>query len=120
MHVLSSHHHYHHHLFGSRFHKWVRICDIWSSELGLSWTAWWSPVPSFSCKWHNFIFLYGWVIFSLYIHMYIIFSLSICLFCCWAPWLIPQFGYCEENCNKHGCTGILLHQNTLKNGMIGS
>jgi hypothetical protein len=27
---------------------------------------------------------------------------------CWAPQLIPQLDYCEENCNKHGCGGICL------------
>jgi hypothetical protein len=40
-----SHYHHHHH-FRSRFHKWMRTCAIWPSELGLSHLAWWSPVPS--------------------------------------------------------------------------
>jgi hypothetical protein len=27
---------------------------------------------------------------------------------CWAPLLIPQFGYCEQSCNKHRYSGISL------------
>jgi hypothetical protein len=46
--TFMSHYYYylHHHHFSSRFHRWVRTCDIWLFELGLSHSAWWSPVPS--------------------------------------------------------------------------
>jgi hypothetical protein len=30
------------------------------------------------------------------------------LFSCWASWLIPQFGNCEENSNEHGCASISI------------
>jgi hypothetical protein len=60
----------------------------------------------FSCKWHNFIFLYGCVI---------LYSVCVCtsyflypLTGCWAVWLIPQFSCCEQSCNKHGYSGISL------------
>jgi hypothetical protein len=58
----------HHHHFRSRFHKWVRTCDIWLWGHGLSHSAWWAPVP-FTFQQTQFYFLYDWVIFhSIYTH----------------------------------------------------
>jgi hypothetical protein len=34
------HHHHHRHHCRSRFHKWMRACDIWPFELDLSHSAW--------------------------------------------------------------------------------
>jgi hypothetical protein len=38
IHMLFLCHHHHHH-FRSRFHRWVRTCDIWPFELGLPCSA---------------------------------------------------------------------------------
>jgi hypothetical protein len=49
----------HHHHFRSRFHKSARTCDIWLFEFCLSLQRDDLQFHPFSCKWHNFIFLYG-------------------------------------------------------------
>jgi hypothetical protein len=53
--TFRSRYYYHCHHFRSRFHKWVRIFNIWLFDLGLSHSLW-SLVLSFSCKWHTFTY----------------------------------------------------------------
>jgi hypothetical protein len=67
--------HYHHHHFRCRF--CIRARAIWLFELSLSHSIWWFPFHPFSCKRHNFILLYGWIILHcVYIH-YIFFIHSL-------------------------------------------
>jgi hypothetical protein len=53
----------------------------------------------FTWKWHNLIFLYGWIIFHC---LYILNPFVNCR----ASGLFPWFGYCEECCSKHGCASV--------------
>jgi hypothetical protein len=98
--------------------------DIWPLSLAYLFQFENLQFRAFSFKWHDFIFLYGWVILifhDMYTHTYImeyysinkyiydiytIFSLYI--HWRWAPWLIPQSGYCEEGCSEHGYAGVSL------------
>jgi hypothetical protein len=64
-----------HHPSKSRFHKWTRACDIWLFELGLSHSIWYFKFHLFSCKWHNSIFPYDWVIIhDIYVYMHNIYA----------------------------------------------
>jgi hypothetical protein len=51
------HHHYHHH-FRSRFHKWVRTCDLWPFQLVL--LSMRCPLPSIFLQMTSFHF-YLWL-----------------------------------------------------------
>jgi hypothetical protein len=77
------------HNFRSRFHKWMRSCNIWPFELGISYSAWSSPVPFIFlqmtklhfCSWITNIWIYchicnhiyhtSWYTYSTYIHIYV-------------------------------------------------
>jgi hypothetical protein len=53
------------------------------------------PFHPFSCKWYNFIFLYGWAIFhGIYILCLLYHPIG-----CWASW---QLSYYEESCKNMG------------------
>jgi hypothetical protein len=101
--TFMSHHHHHH--FRStnefRFHKWVRTCDIWPSELGLPLSMMISSSIHFSANAITpFFFMTELQHISYFLYPFI---------GCWAPQLIPQFGYWEQSRSKHGCAGICLY-----------
>jgi hypothetical protein len=102
--TFMSHYHHHHHPFTVRFHKWVRICSSWPFELGLVIQHDDFKFYSFSCKWHDFIFLYLWVVFHGVCISYFLYSCT----SCWAPHLIQQFGFYEKSGSKHRYAHISL------------
>jgi hypothetical protein len=61
----SSHIHagYHHHHLRSRFHKWVRTCDIWLLNLAYLMQYVELQFHPSSWKWQNFLSLYDDIIF---------------------------------------------------------
>jgi hypothetical protein len=55
-------------------HVWEKTCNTCLSESGLFHLTWWFPIPPFSCKWHDFTLLYGWIILHC-VHIYHIFHI---------------------------------------------
>jgi hypothetical protein len=111
------HHHHHHHHFnpGSRE---ARTCNIWPIELDFSHTVSHSSVPSLFCNGHNFIFIYGWVIFSLTFHLLLgtsavstVFSIvkkAVINMCMWISLWI-----CTKSVHKSGMVWSFLSQSSL-------
>jgi hypothetical protein len=116
---------YHHHNFRSMFHKWVRTCNIWLLELGLShFPA--NDIISFFYDWVIFHSRYTCVCVCIYIYIYIyiyicfiggLYSVYMCHAICmyyifFNHWFLGTSAvsiiYCEQSCNKHGYASVFL------------
>jgi hypothetical protein len=78
----------------SRFQIWKKKSGICLSESGLFHLTWWSSGPSIL----DWIILHG-VYAPHFLYPFIGWGV---------PTLVPQFGYCEYCCNKHGYAGVSI------------